>query len=223
MTRRRAVLCAVMVTALALLGSRAQAKDDDDERFYYYMVTDCESVPTIQTMSSDAASDLKKDNKTTYKEAYKEWKESRLKWLKVVGKKAFPLPSPKMPKVKKLGRIPSSEKARERAREKYDRRLSLWDVCIIKNCSDERSAEVVQHGKLIAKKNELLRAYVAAAIQWTQEGKADGEDPPTKPGLKIVKGSIKSSELADKYAEKLSQKLEKAEEKKEAEKEKKED
>ena len=218
MFRRRALAFAAVAAASVAFCFAAEGKEKH-YTVYYYMITASDGTMELTRMPSDEASDMKREIKPNYKEAIKDWKEERQAWYKAVGKKAFPLPPPKQKKIQKLAKMPSTEKKRDRLLEKYQRRLEIWDVCLVKNHAGERSAEAIRHDKVLAKRIELLKEYIAAEIEWVEQhkdAKERGDDAPVMPSVTVVNGSLKSSELADKYAEKLAEKLEKEAEKEEA-------
>ncbi len=222
MLRRRVLVFAAAAAASVAFCFAAEGKERTYYH-YYYMITASDGTMELTQMGSDEASDMKREIKSSYREAIKGWTEEKQAWYKAVGKKVFPLPQPKQKKIQTLAKIPSTEKGRERLLERYQRKLEVWDVCIVKNHKGELSAAAIRHDKVYAKQIELLKEFIAAEIEWVgnnKDAKERGDDAPVRPYVKVVKGSLKSSELADKYAEKLAQKLEKEAEKKEAEKEK---
>jgi len=221
MLRRRALVFAAVVAACGAFCFATQGKEKE-RTFYYYMITASDGTMEVTPMASDDAAELKREIKTSYREALKDWVEQKQAWYKAVGKKPFPLPRPRQKKIQKLGRIPSTERGREKALERYQRRLEVWHVCIVKDHKGELSAEAIRRDKVYAKQLELLKEFVTATMEWVENNKDaedQGDDAPVKPYVKVVKSSLRSSELADKYTEKLAEKLERDAEKQEAQKE----
>jgi len=222
-----ALVALVAVTAVAAaVCTPAAAEEDDRGPWYYYMVVDDTGQASVDQMCRDDARHAEKNQVRAYKEALKEWTGARKEWYSVMGKKPYPVPAPSRPKLKRLGRLPSTEKKREKALERYHRRIQVWSVCIATDTAGDRTAEAIRRDKIFTKRRDLLKEYAGALMEWQKAIKADpdakkDEKPLKKPGVIVVKDGIHSSELAEKVAEKLNEKLAKeAEKRAELEKEK---
>jgi hypothetical protein len=214
---RRAI--GVVVLAAFVCAGRA-VWADDDEHYYYYIVSEVDGSERVDQMSSDDAKKLHDALRDGYREALKEWGELRKSWFQAVGNKPFPVLRPRPPKISRKSRIPSSQQSRERVRERYQRRLEFWDVCLVAETGGQPAVEVIRRDKVYGRKQKLMQAYVAAIIPWAKARKENPEDknePPKAPELKVLKGAVRSAELADKYAELFNRKLQKMAEKKQEE------
>ncbi|GAG31251.1 unnamed protein product, partial [marine sediment metagenome] len=158
-----------------------------------------------------------------YKEALKEWGELKVRWLRAVGPKPFPVAKPQTGRVRKLYRVSSNSRRRQKDREKCDRKLDVWDVCLIQDCDGERTAVVIRHDKVFSRRRKLYTEYVEAAIEVARARKENPDvelnkdDLPKRPVVSVLKGGLRSVGLAEKYAEKYNQKLDKMREKQETE------
>jgi len=211
--RRRMVGAVLMAMVLVgLLGSTGLAREQEHDRvFYYHMVIGTDGAQNIEMMTREDALAQRKEQRKAYMEARKEWLELKKKWAAAVGDKTFPVPRPLQPKLTRLGKVPTTEQARDRLIERYRRRVEVWDVVLIRTTDGEKMVEVVRRDKQFAKKRELYLAYMEAVVAWAEQRKAEpdkkGDDAPPRPVTKVLKGSLSSSELADKLAERLNQKL----------------
>ena len=222
MSRQKLVLFAALAAVLLAFCPATEAVEQH-RTFYYYMVTDTDGTSAIEQMSSDDASDLKRTHKEQRKEVLKEYTQEKKKWYQVMGKKPYPVSAPMRQKIQKLGRIPSTAKSREKAFEKYSRRINVWDVCVVKDWRGDVAVEVLRRDKKFARRRELLKEYAGALMEWYEEhkddAKKDKKDAPRKPVISVAKARLTSSELADKWAERLNKKLEKKQADKEDKKE----
>ena len=220
------------VAAMVLgLAACADARNDHrrEERRYFYMITEINQSLSLQVMTQDDATELKKTHAESYREAKKEWDEARKKWAAATGSTKYPVPKIRAPKIKRLGSAPADGDALDKARERHERKLSRWNVCVVKDAEGGMTAASIRADKMYARQVELLAEYAealaayAAAVKEDPEIKKDPDRAPKKPGVQVVKKNVSDADTADKWVEKYTAKLDKLAEKKAKEQEKKDD
>jgi len=192
--------------------TQATSTDDDDEdRFYFYRITEPDGAASVEEMTRDDAHDLREELDDEYRKTMKDWGAGRKAWYKLVGRKKYPVPPPKRPEVRRLGRVPSNPDRAHKEFEARKRKLDVWRVCFVKDWEGKPSVQVLRSDRVFAAQVELWRGYAEAVMDVMQArkegvgGEAD-EVHPVAPAL-AVKHTFKSAETAERVAEKYSEKL----------------
>ena len=204
------------VAAVAALGAIYPASDARAAKkgYYFCTVASCDGSMSVRQMYHDDISDLRKDLKERYKGAHKEWLELKVKWIRAVGAKPFPVPEPKTPKVRRRKQVPLDRERREKDTEKYRRELEKWNVCIVKDHKGKVTVDTIRRDKMYAREHGLQKAYAEAVIELAEarkenpDAEVDPKDIPVRPVVKVVNESMASADLAKQFAEKLAKKLE---------------
>jgi hypothetical protein len=223
----RISLAAFVVVAIVVgAAPRAWARRADDRHLpdYYYMVSGIDGSQKLERLNAEEAEELGETHDKTYKEAAKSWLEAKKDWLKAVGNHPFPVPQPRRPRIRRLGRC----RGRKDEEDRYRRRLESWCVCVVTDHTGRRSAELIREDRLLRRQIELMRGYVDAAKGYVASVKEDPEvakDPnakPTAPSVRPLKKDLRDEEKAAKWTGLLEKKLEKEAEEEAKQREKEE-
>ena len=202
------------IVLIALAAAPAGFGDDDDVGGWYFCeVTDVDGVKCIREMHEDDIEAMEEDLKEERERACEKWSELREKWISAVGRKRFPVPEPRRPRVRKLSTLPPSSTTRERKLEAYRDKLEIWSVCIIKDMAGAVTAKAIRRDKIRATQTKLQTEYVGAVIKWVEatnesEGEPEVVGPaPKRPSIRVVRSGIRPARDAEEFAETLARRL----------------
>jgi hypothetical protein len=217
MGRKNFRRCAAVLLIFGCLFSARSVIGATDERAYFCEIKDTDGVLKIQTMRNGDITAARKAQKDEYRKELKDWTDARKEWAKAAGARPYPVPRPVSARIKKLSRVPVTRTKYDKAFERYQDKLEVWNVCIMKSTDGMRIAKAIRRDKMHLEKTKLLTEYAEQAVEYLTERKEDPEGtkdnkPPKKPLVSIFRSGLRKADLADKLAEKLTAKLaEKAE------------
>lgn len=180
--------------------------------YYFCRVTQTDGTVDVRIVYSKNINDVRKAQKSEYKDATKEWEGLRAKWIKAKAQASFPVPRPLSSKVQRLARVPDEDGKRNRAFDRHKDKLEVWNVCIIKDMAGELSAKAIRRDKMYLARVKLLTEYAETVIKRLDARKeapdADAGEAPKKPVITVRKSGLRKADTAEKLADKLTAMLE---------------
>ena len=225
---QRARIISVLSAAIAItVAARCEVANAAAtvEREYFYTVSGADGATEIKEMTSKQATRAKADLQNEHKNAVSKRAKLKRQWTKAFPGVQFPVPEPKLPRVQRLGRVPTKARQLERDTNRHNRRLEMYSVCLLKDGDGQLTVEVVRQDKLHGKISTLRTEYVEAALAWAKAnpGKRlsaaqakNEEQAPGKPKLSVNRRGITSNAMAEKHKAALEKRIESAEKKKSA-------
>lgn len=198
-------------------GSAANQNNQNDTTEYYYLVTHIDGSQEYVAMVQASATNQKDEMMKEYRDELAKYSELKKQWIACFGSKPFVLDRPGMPQIDKRGKYPTTDRYRTQAEEKHNAELEQYAVCVLLDKDGTKTAEIIRKDKVAAKKNELEKQFIEAAMAEAAKRKHDPEAakapfPFKRPDVTSVPMGDKKfmpKELAEKFLAKVQQKLEK--------------